>query len=107
VGENEREERSRAFLVLPTSESSRRHALALKKKKKKKKKKKTKTRPRFKNTLKTREKKMNHTHMTVPTTGAIPNTVTSNHPPPTFFAMALNASRPKDPMISTLFEEMP
>ena len=50
---------------------------------------------------------MNHTHMKVPTTGAIPNTVTSNHPPPTFFAMALNASRPKDPMISTLFEEMP
>jgi hypothetical protein len=59
MGENEREERSRAFLVLPTSESSRRHTLAPKKKKKKKRKKKKKTEtvvPVLK-THKTREKR--------------------------------------------------
>ena len=49
----------------------------------------------------------NKTYITVPTVGAIPNTVTSNHPPPIFFEIALKASRPKEPMISTLFEEMP
>ena len=47
------------------------------------------------------------THITVPTSGAIPNTVTSNHPPPIFFAVALNASRANEPMISTLFEDTP
>ena len=64
----------------------------------------------FRKQQKTTRQKMREktiTYITVPTVGAIPNTVTSNHPPPIFFEIALKASRPKEPMISTLFEEMP
>lgn len=56
---------------------------------------------------KRKQQNKSNSHITVPTVGAIPNTVTSNHPPPIFFEIALKASRPKEPMISTLFEEMP